>query len=83
MPDVLFDELAQIEKLTPFPCANCGELSPFAELIVTGSREYYTMELDPDTALCCECYEDRQAARIPSDPSLFDCYTPVDFVPTY
>ncbi len=58
-------------------CDQCW--MPFAsrQLIETSMHEYYTMDLDPGTAMCPDCYESHREGFIPDDPSLFDCYTPV------
>jgi len=61
-------------------CDFCGEKSPLEDLIETGMYEYYTMDLDPGTLGCIDCLEGRRMRFIPDDPSLFDCYTPVNCV---
>ena len=60
-------------------CACCGQLFDYEDLIETGMREFYTMDLDPGL-ICCECLESRRVRFIPDNPLLFDVYTPVEFV---
>lgn len=60
-------------------CEDCRRSLPKRQLIETGTHEYYTLDLDPTTLLCIECYEARCDERTPNDASLFDCYTPVAF----
>ena len=59
-------------------CEFCGVSAPRDEFIETGMYEYRTMDLDPDTLACAECLEEHRLTFIPDDPSLFDCYTPVE-----
>ena len=60
-------------------CENCHVQLPDDEFVVTGMDEYCTMDIDPGTKLCSECYDERRMQFIPSDPSLFDCFTPAIF----
>jgi hypothetical protein len=59
-------------------CEFCGEQALLEDLIETGTYEYYTMDLDPGTLACGECLENHRTQFVPDDPSLYDCYTPVD-----
>ena len=61
-------------------CEFCGVEAHFEDLVETGTCEYYTMDVDPNTLACPECLENRRLKFIPKDPSLFDCFTPVEFV---
>lgn len=61
-------------------CENCHVQLPDDEFVLTGMDEYHTMDLDPGTKLCCDCYDACRMRFIPSDPSLFDCYTPLHLV---
>jgi hypothetical protein len=58
-------------------CEECGKRFLEDEVISTGIYEYYMMDIDPESVVCLECYEACQAGRIPTDPSLIDCYTPL------
>lgn len=64
-------------------CEICGERFCVSELIFTGIYEYYTMDLDPETRMCHLCLGEQQQNCTPSDPSLWDCYTPVHSVANY
>jgi hypothetical protein len=46
-------------------------------LMRTGMYEYYTMDVDPETAVCFDCYEARRESRIPDGPDCFDGWTPL------
>lgn len=58
-------------------CEGCNRSKPMAHLIKTGMSEYYTMDLDPSTLLCGECYDSRRDNYTPDSPDLFDGFTPV------
>jgi hypothetical protein len=58
-------------------CDGCSMPHPNEHLLKTGMYEYYTMDLDPGTELCPNCYEVRLDRFVPDDPLLFDCFTPV------
>jgi hypothetical protein len=72
---------AVLEEALQDDCCELCEL-PFGpgELVETGIYEFYTMDLDPGTRICSECLESHRMQFIPDDPSLFDCYTPVECV---
>lgn len=59
-------------------CEACRMSFPMKELVKTGMYEFYTMDVDPLTLICLECYEAHRESCIPDDPDLFDCYTPVE-----
>jgi hypothetical protein len=59
-------------------CEFCGEESMLEDLIESGMYEYYTMDLDPGTLSCADCLESHRLRFVPDDPSLFDCFTPVN-----
>ncbi len=61
-------------------CHFCDERYPEESLYTTDMYEYVTMDVDPDTKLCPECYDRRRLKFVPDDPSLFDCYTPVEVI---
>jgi competence protein CoiA len=58
-------------------CEACKTPHPRQYLTETGMYEYYTMDLDPGTVMCPDCYESRRDRFIPDDPELWDCYTPL------
>src|SRR5262245_14835362 len=58
-------------------CECCGERLLIEALTRTDLYEYCTMDLDPDTLLCGDCYEDIRLQHVPSDPMLWDALTPV------
>ena len=58
-------------------CEQCRMPYSIRDLIKTGMYEYYTMDFDPDTEICYNCYETQRDKFIPDDPCLFDCYTPI------
>ena len=58
-------------------CEQCGDRLPDEDLIATGMYEYFTMDIDPESKFCPECYELLQRRDVPSDPSLFDGLTPL------
>lgn len=58
-------------------CKCCKMPFPAWQLTKTGMYEFYTMDLDPETMLCGECYETRRESRIPDDQELFDAWTPL------
>jgi hypothetical protein len=58
-------------------CDACKTPFPKGNLIETGMWEFYTMDLDPLTPICADCYEAERERHIPDDPSLVDCLTPV------
>jgi hypothetical protein len=58
-------------------CEECGKPFLADEVITTGMYEYYTMDVDPESVVCLECYEACREGHIPSDPSLIDGYTPL------
>ena len=60
-------------------CEDCRMSFTRRWLVETGWYHYCTLDLDPGTLLCSNCYEARCAERIPDDPSLFDVYTPIEF----
>ncbi len=68
-----FSKLKLGQKL----CEACNMPHPRHYLTETGMYEYYTMDLDPGTVFCPDCYEARRDQCIPDDPDLWDCYTPL------
>jgi hypothetical protein len=61
-------------------CEFCGVKGPREDFVKTGLDEYLTMDLDPNTLACPNCLEDHRLRWIVDDPSLFDCFTAVQFV---
>jgi hypothetical protein len=59
-------------------CECCQKWFLVDELVLTGMYEYYTMDIDPDSLYCSDCYEAERERYTPSDPSLYDCYTPLE-----
>jgi hypothetical protein len=64
-------------------CTYCGHLCDHEhlnDLTETGMEEYCRLDLDPGTIICLECLESVRVQFTPTDPSVFDVYTPVEFV---
>lgn len=59
-------------------CQHCKMIFPSSHVISTGLREYYQMDLDPDTRLCIDCIEEIRSSRLPDNPKLWDAYTPLE-----
>jgi hypothetical protein len=59
-------------------CECCLQLIAEETLIRTGRGEYMTMDIDPDTRICPDCYEERRLLYTPDDPMLFDGWTPLE-----
>lgn len=60
-------------------CEGCKMPFPTWQLTRTGMYEFHTMDLDPETVLCSDCYEARRESYIPDDPDLYDAWTPLEF----
>lgn len=71
--------VAAFPRLSPRAarCAVCNMRFPKSQLTETGMYEYYTMDIDPMTLICSDCYETARERFVPEDPALFDCFTPV------
>lgn len=69
-------EAVMLEALLD-PCEICGVQFERDLMTETGSYEYYTMDLDPGTLLCADCYETHRLQYVPDDPELIDGLTPI------
>src|SRR5262245_52440955 len=70
--------LALFEEASMDACEGCGQSFPEGALSTTDMFECVTMDLDPGTQLCGECYEVCRRRHIPDDPRMFDGFTPVE-----
>lgn len=61
-------------------CDECGERFHADDVVITDMYEYCTMDIDPESVICLDCYEACRDAHIPDDPTLFDGCTPLQLV---
>lgn len=71
-------DMAAVREEADFAlCECCGERLPNEALTRTDLYEHRTMDLDPDSLYCGDCYESIRLQHVPADPMLWDVLTPV------